>query len=72
MAQKVFCYHCRIHHSLEHMGRVETKRGPRWRCLRTIHAAQRSMAERDAFGRDQSEANRVEAQRRAEWLNRRS
>lgn len=69
MTQKVFCYHCRVHHSPEQMGRFQTKAGPRWRCLRTIAAAQRGIEERDAFGRTQSEANRTDARLAAERTN---
>lgn len=61
MTSKVFCYHCRIYHPREQVRRVETKKGPRWRCLRTLEAAGHSVAERDAFGRRQTEANRAEA-----------
>jgi hypothetical protein len=39
MTEKVFCYHCRVHHPPEVMGRYETRKGARWRCLRTIAAA---------------------------------
>lgn len=70
MSQKIFCYHCRTHHSPEQMVRVETRTGARWRCLRTIAAAQRSIEEREAFGRAQSEANRAEAKHMAERMRR--
>ena len=69
MTQKIFCYHCRVHHAPELMGRHETKKGPRWRCLRTIAAAQATIEARDAFGRTQSEANQMEAQRIARQNN---
>ena len=61
MKEKVFCYHCRVDHSPEVMGRHETTRGTRWRCLRSIAAARSSVDSRDAFGQTQSEANRAEA-----------
>lgn len=71
MTDRAFCYHCRVHHPLEQMVVIETKTGPRWRCLKTLMAAQRSVEERDAFGRAKSEANRAESRRLAEISNRR-
>lgn len=63
MVQMVFCYHCRIHHAIDQVRRIETRKGPRWRCVRTLEAAGSSLAERDAFGRRQSDANREEGRR---------
>lgn len=63
MSEKIFCYHCRVYHPREQVRQIETRKGPRWRCLRTLDAACRSREERDAFGRQQTEANRTEAQR---------
>lgn len=70
MTEKVFCYHCRVHHPPEVMGRYETRKGVRWRCLRTIGAAQAAVEVRDAFGQAQSAANRTDSQRIALRTNR--
>ena len=66
MAETLFCYCCRIHHPKDEMRRFATKRGERWRCLRSIMAAQGSLDERDAFGRRQSSLNRLAAIETAE------
>jgi len=66
MTEKLFCYCCRIHHPKDEMRRFVTKRGERWRCLRSIRAAQGSLGERDAFGRQQSSLNRLAASEMAE------
>ena len=63
MVQMVFCYHCRIHHPIDQVRRIETRKGFRWRCIRTLEAAHSSQVEREAFGRCQSEANRQESRR---------
>ena len=72
MTETLFCYCCRIHHPRDEMRRFVTKRGERWRCLRSIRAAQDTLDERDAFGRRQSSINRLAAIGMAERLSRRN
>jgi hypothetical protein len=50
------------------MHRFHTRQGLRWRCRRSIEAARCTVAERDAFGRQQSEINRELAQETADRL----
>ena len=57
MTDTQFCYCCRVHHPSEQMRSFPTRRGARWRCLRTIEAARGSVDQRDLFGRTQSEIN---------------
>jgi hypothetical protein len=40
---------------------MQTRRGERWRCIRSIEAARNNPDERDAFGEQQSELNRARA-----------
>lgn len=70
MSEQVFCYCCRVHHPREQMQRYDTRLGPRWRCRRTVEAAARSVAERDAFGRQQTAQNRDLDRRIAEYAQR--
>lgn len=65
--EKLFCYCCRIHHPQEQMRLFPTRHGLRWRCISSIEAARRSRLERDAFGRQQTELNREQARRQAEF-----
>lgn len=64
-----FCSCCRVHHRRSDMRRVDTRQGVRWRCVRSLEAARRSETERDAFGRRQSEQNRMASQQAA-WYSR--
>jgi hypothetical protein len=66
MSDTLFCYCCRTHHPKEQMRRFTTRSGQRWRCLRSIEAARSNPGEREAFGRRQSELNRLAASRMAE------
>jgi hypothetical protein len=66
MTDTLFCYCCRIHHPKDQMRRFATRQGERWRCLRSIEAAGRSLGERDAYGHRQSELNRLAASELAE------
>lgn len=66
MADTLFCYCCRIHHPKDQMRRFATRQGERWRCLRSIEAAGRSLGERDAFGHRQSDLNRLAASEQVE------
>lgn len=65
MTEDLFCYHCRTNHRKDQMRRVFTKGGLRWRCVDSLQGARRSVAERDAFGRAQTEQNRADASRLA-------
>lgn len=58
MSDMVFCYSCRVHHPRDQMLGFATRSGTRWRCRRSIVEASGPLAERDAFGRRQSEINR--------------
>ncbi len=60
MADTAFCYHCAIHHPLEDMRQVQTKAGPRWRCIRSIKASQKGPDERAAFGRQTTASNKAD------------
>jgi hypothetical protein len=62
MSEKLYCYHCGTFHPKEEMRQVESKGRKRWRCIASILAARKGMAERDAFGRRVSAANKAEAQ----------
>ncbi len=66
MSDTLFCYCCRTHHPRAQMRRFATRAGERWRCLRSIEADRRDSGERDAFGRKQSEQNRLAAAQLAE------
>lgn len=68
MMETLFCYCCRVHHPKDQMRPFRTKQGYRWRCIRSIEAAACSRRERDAFGRQQTEINRADAQLVAERL----
>ena len=61
MSSKVYCYHCMTYHHPEIMRKMVTRSGERWRCIRSIEAARRNPDERDAFGEQQSELNRLKA-----------
>ena len=63
MTESEFCYCCRVHHPRESMRLYPTRTGQRWRCLRSIEAAQRSASERDRTGRQQTAWNREAARR---------
>lgn len=68
MTEMLFCYCCRAHHPKDQMRPFRTKQGNRWRCIRSIEAATCPPPVRDAFGRQQTEINRAEAQRMASRL----
>lgn len=67
MAETIFCYCCRLKHPKDQMRLYPTKRGPRWRCLRSIEGASRSIAERDAFGQQQTVINSEQARLHAQY-----
>jgi len=66
MTEMLFCYCCRVHHAKDKMRLFHTRYGDRWRCVRSIEAAARKAAERDAFGRAQTALNREAARRAAQ------
>ncbi|MFN4342643.1 MAG: hypothetical protein ACK4FE_11520 [Azonexus sp.] len=70
MSDTQFCYCCRVHHPIEQMRLFPTRQGYRWRCLRSIDAAVKSVGEREAFGRQQTAINREAARRTAEFVQR--
>jgi hypothetical protein len=52
-----YCYHCGIQHPEEEMRQISTKGGLKWRCIKSIKAIKKTVAERDAFGRNVSAIN---------------
>lgn len=52
------------------MRRVLTRGGHRWRCQESIDASRQHQAQRDAWGREKSEQNRLSAQSTIEAMNR--
>ena len=69
MSDTEYCYHCGTRHPRTEMRQIETKTGKRWRCIKSIEATKRSMAEREAFGRQMTAMNKAEAQSKARILN---
>jgi len=59
MADTLYCYHCRTYHPREEMRQINTKGGKRWRCIKSIEATKRSVAEREAFGRQMTAKHRA-------------
>lgn len=51
MSDTIYCYHCSRSHPREEMRHIHTRTGARWRCIKSIQATKRSVAERDAFGK---------------------
>jgi hypothetical protein len=64
MPETAFCYRCGIHHPVEEMRQISTKRGKRWRCIKSIEATKVGISKRDAYGRGISAINKVEGQAR--------
>lgn len=60
MADTHYCYHCGRHHPKEEMRQIASKGGKRWRCIRSIEATKRGVAERDAFGKQVTAINSAE------------
>lgn len=67
--EMLFCYCCRSHHPKDQMQLFPTRQGMRWRCTRSIEAANRSRHERDAFGREQTLINRQSSVAAAEYVH---
>lgn len=66
MTDTRYCYSCRTFHPADQVVLHETKAGKRWRCQRSIMAAQLPVEIRDSVGRTQSEENRALARRLAQ------
>jgi len=61
-----YCYHCGTHHPIEEMRQIATKGGgKRWRCIKSIQATKKAIAERDAFGKQVTAINKAESQSKA-------
>ena len=70
MPSTIYCYHCGTSHPMKEMRQIETKgNGKKWRCIKSIEAAQRSVEARDAFGRKVSAINKAEAQAKLKMRN---
>lgn len=68
MDDMIYCYCCRTHHPRKEMRRFRTRAGERWRCVRSIEAANNSRQVRDAFGQQQTQQNRESTRRQADWV----
>lgn len=66
MTTKVYCYHCMTYHHPETMRKIVSRGQTRWRCIRSIEATRKDIAQRDAFGRQQSALNLASARREQE------
>lgn len=64
MSDTAYCYHCGKHHPKTEMRQIQTKGGARWRCIKSILATRRGVAERDAFGREVTAINSSEQRAR--------
>lgn len=70
MSEMLFCYCCRTHHPKDQMRLFPSRPGYRWRCIRSIEAATRSIPERDSFGRRQTAINLETSRSMAEFATR--
>lgn len=68
MSEMIYCYCCRTHHPSKEMRRFRTRAGERWRCVRSIEAANSSRQVRDDFGQEQTRQNREATRRQADWV----
>lgn len=58
MSETAYCYHCGRPHPKSEMRRITYRSGSsRWRCIKSIEATKKSIAERDAFGKRVTEMN---------------
>jgi hypothetical protein len=55
--QTRYCCHCSRYHPATEMRQINSKYGKRWRCIKSLEAIKKTVAERDAFGRENSQAN---------------
>ena len=51
MTDTIFCYHCRRYHDKSEAKLIQTTRGQRWRCLKSLSFSRTNPLQRDAFGR---------------------
>lgn len=70
MSDWLYCYRCRTCHPRDQMLLFQTKTARRWRCRRSVEAAQEHVEARDRFGRQQTAINRGMAARQAEYAGR--
>lgn len=68
MTNTLFCYHCRRHHPKEEMRQVHGKSASKWRCIKSIQETKRSVAQRDAFGRQVTADNSAQQREKAKAL----
>lgn len=64
MSDTAYCYHCGRHHPKTEMRQIATKAGKKWRCIKSIEATKRGVADRDAWGRRVTEINSAEQRTR--------
>jgi hypothetical protein len=64
-----FCYHCRIHHPKTEMRHLLKSGVRRWRCIKSIEATRKGIADREAFGRSITDMNKSESATRARIAN---
>jgi hypothetical protein len=62
MTDSVFCYHCRVHHPINEVRKVNTKLGKRWRCVKSIAASRNGLQAREEFGRQTTAINKADAE----------
>lgn len=62
--ETIYCYHCGRRHPSGEMRQIATKAGKKWRCIRSIEATKRDVAQRDAFGKTVTTINKSENQAR--------
>lgn len=66
----IYCYHCQTRHPKSEMRQIETKGVKRWRCIKSIEATKQSREAREAFGRQVTENNKMQARDKAKkYLN---
>lgn len=70
MSDTAYCYHCGRDHPRQEMRLITTGGGRRWRCRKSILATRRSVAERDAYGRQVTANNSALQSQRAQLLAR--
>ncbi|HQR02600.1 MAG: hypothetical protein JSR19_11160 [Proteobacteria bacterium] len=63
-----YCYHCGTRHPTVEMKLIVSKGGKRWRCIKSIKAANQGRAAREAFGRQTTELNKAEARSKVKAL----
>jgi len=59
MPNTIYCYHCSVRHPPEDMRQVSTKGGMRWRCIKSIEAAQQGAEARESFGKKTTADNKA-------------